>query len=391
MKYHILAIFAVSLLLLFGCASKPAPVVVDEPNSTVVVPEPVKNTTAAVLPCSAGNIVQNDNCFSSLAWEKSNSTYCKSIYSVDTLDACLYHFANTSLEICKQVTNSELRFSCLTANAVAAKSEAICNMIDNTEAAAACLKKVLPPCMLISDESARSLCIALDKGDFSYCTDDACLEAYAFNKSSDLACGAITQQVERYYCLALVKKSTASCRDAPLSPIQDACIERSAEALDDLSGCGLATDGSDYRNNCYLYFAIKNSDPTICQKLLLETQRDLCYKNYSIGTATVDACPKVVESTNRVDCYFKAAKLNRKPSLCNPLWTTDFKNTCYSGAILYPANGPVPSDCPDVANSGWEDKCYYQAARATYNSTLCGLMSEGASDKRNCNALFNLN
>ena len=374
------------MLLLFGCTSvPPGPVVTPEP---VIPPSPANNTTLAA-PCSGGNIVQNDNCFSLLALEKSNSTYCKSIYAIDKLDVCLYYFANSSLEICKQITGADMRFSCLTANAVREKSEAICNLIVNTDAAADCLRKVLPPCMLISDESARSLCIALDKNDFSICKDDSCLAGFALNKSNEVACGAITRQNDRYYCLALVKKSVAACLDAPLAPIQDSCIEQASETLDDVSGCSLATRESTYQNNCYLHFSIERNNATICQSVSTETNRDVCYKNYSIGTATVNACPKVVESTNRADCYLKAAKLNRKPSLCNPLGTDDLKNICYSGAILYPANGPLPSDCPDVSSTDWKDKCYYQAARATYNGTLCGMMSDGASDKRNCLSLFN--
>ena len=390
MRYHIFAIFAVTLLLLFGCASQPGPVVTPEPTVPApATPPAANNTTVTASPCSAGNIVQNDNCFASLAVEKSDSKYCRSIYAIDKLDACLYHFANASLETCKQITGSDLRFSCLTANAVREKSESICNMIDNADAAASCLRQVLPPCMLISGEGARSLCIALDKGDFSLCKGDACLEAYALNRSDSLACGAITQQNDRYYCLALVKKSVASCMDAPLAPVQNFCIEQASETLDDLLGCGLAGDGSPYRNSCYLHFAVERKDSAICQKASSETERDACYKNYSISTGTVDACPKVMESTNRVDCYFKAAKLNRMPSLCNMLATNDLKNTCYSGAILYPAEGPVPFDCPGVSSTDWKDKCYYYAARATYNGTLCGMMSEGASDKRNCESLFN--
>ncbi len=388
MRHYILAIFAVSMILLFGCASQAPPVVVDEPPAPPAPPV-VKNTTVAAQPCSAGNIVQNDNCFSSLAAEKDDPTYCKSIYSIDVLDSCLAHFANSSLDICKQVSSSTIRFSCLTANAVREKSESICNLIDNTDAAAACLRKVLPPCMLISDESERSLCIALDKKDFSLCEGDACLAAYAFNQSDDLACGAITQQNDRYYCLALVAQSPAVCLDAPLQPVQDLCIERVAEAIGDVSACGLATAGSDYRNNCYLYFAVRGRDSAICQKPLYETQRDACYKSYSIQTATIDACPKIIESTNRADCYFKSAKINRMPSLCNLLWTNDLKDTCCSGAILYPAEGPVPEDCPSVVSVDWRDKCYYQSARLNYNSTLCSLITNGTSDYRNCNSLFN--
>jgi hypothetical protein len=376
------------MLLLFGCTQTP-PVIVNEPNASAPIVAPANNTTAAASPCSAGNIVQNDNCFASLALEKSDSKYCMSIYSIDKLDACLYNFANSSLEICKQVTGAGLRVSCLTANAVREKSESICNMIGNTEAAAACLRNVLPPCMLISGESARSLCIALDKDDFSLCKDDACLSGFALNKSSEIACGAITKQNDRYYCLALVKKSVGTCLEAPLAPVQDSCIEQASETLDDVSGCSLATTDSTYQNGCYMHFAVERSNATICQSVGSETSRDSCYKNYSISTATVGACPKVVESTNRVDCYFKAAKLNRKPSLCNPLLTNDYLNTCYSGAILYPIEGPQPSDCPEISSTDWRDKCYYQAARATYNGTLCTLMTDGASDKRNCLSLFN--
>ncbi|MCX6770686.1 MAG: hypothetical protein NTX79_01385 [Candidatus Micrarchaeota archaeon] len=387
MRHHILAIFAVSVLLLSGCAQQPGPVVTPEP---VVTPTPVPaNNTALPSPCSAGNIVQNDICFASLALEKSNSSYCRDIYAIDKLDSCLYHFANDSLDICKQITSADLRFSCLTANAVREKSESICNLIDNTDAAAACLQKVLPPCMLISGESARSLCIALDKNDFSLCKDDACLAGFALNRSSEVACGAITRQNDRYYCLALVGKSVASCLDAPIVPVQDSCIMQASEALGDVSGCSLATSEGTYQNDCYLYFAVARGNATICQMVSSETNRDACYKNYSIGTATVGACPKVVESSNRADCYLKSAKLNRMPSLCNPLWTNDLKNICYPGAILYPAEGPLPSDCPGVSSTDWRDKCYYQAARATYNGTLCGLMSEGASDRKNCESLFN--
>lgn len=387
MRHRILAFIAVSMLLLAGCASQPPPVVVGEPNQTAQAQPPAQNVTAA-KPCSAGNIVQNDNCFASLAAEKEDPSYCGNIYSISILDSCLAHFANGSLEICKQVSTPSIRFSCLTANAVREKSEATCNMIDNTEAAADCLRKVLPPCMLISDEGQRSLCMALDKKDFSLCKGDACLVEYAINQSDELACGAITQQNDRYYCLAMVAKSAAVCLNAPLQPVQDLCIERVAEALGDVSTCGLATAGSDYRNACYLYFAVQGLDPSICEQPLWETQRDACYKNYSLQTATVNACPKIMESTNRVDCYFKAAKINRMPSLCNLLWTNDYKNTCYSGAILYPQNGPVASDCPSVTDYIWRDKCYYQAARMEYNGSLCSFITQGSSDRKNCDSLF---
>lgn len=380
----VFAILSISLLLLSGCAQKP-PASVEEPPTII----PVANNTTTLtpaLPCTGGNIVQKDDCFAALAVEKNNYAICKSIYSSDKLDSCLAKFADSDLEICKQISGATLRTSCLAKIAEAEKSEAICALIDNSESRAACLKNVLPPCMLIADPDSRALCLALEKSDFTICKTDACFLAYAQNKSDDDACLLMANPTQKQVCLAVVGKSAAICKGASILPIQDSCIEIAAEMLDDSGACDLAESGSSYRNGCYLHFAVERSDMSICQRAEPESGRDACYKNYSIQAADSSACAKIVETLNRQGCYYASATANGMPSLCNPMNTQSQRDDCYSKGV-YSTNGPVFEDCPRVTSQIWMDKCYLQYAKNTNNGSVCALIKT-SYDKVSCDTLF---
>lgn len=381
------------MLFSFGCIQKPAePSVVEPP----VVEPPAANATVTE-PCSAGNIVQKDGCFASLAKSKSDPEICRNIYSVTTMDSCYAGFAYTDLEICKRITDKELRSVCLTTNAKrlnSEESEGICNLIDNAEARAACLKQVVPPCRLVLDPDQRALCVAYEKNDYTFCTSDYCFSQYAENRSDSNACNLINNSANRYSCFAVVKKDVGECKNAPLVPVQDYCVELASERLGNVNGCDLASAGSDYRNRCYLYFAVKERQGSTCNRAEPEfsvgsgTSKYWCYEQYASQAADVSVCPKILESQSRIGCYYTAAKKNRMPSLCNPLNNAAWMKDCYAGSILYVEGGPVASDCENVQDSTWKDKCYYKSALATVNGTLCGFITPGTSDKDSCDSAF---
>lgn len=373
-----------AMLAFSGCTQNNGPVVEQQPP----IGEPEQNTTVQATPCGTGNIVQKDDCFFELARNGSDPEICRNIYSIDKLDSCYALFAPSNLEVCRKITNGDMRAGCLLQNAESQKSEEICNLIEDEQKRGECLQKVLPPCMAISDSDARALCLAIDKNSSALCNSDACLLAYAENKSDEGACEGIIVQVDRYVCMAVIEDSVAACKKAALSPVQDSCVEKASMLLDTWGGCDLATAQTDYRNRCYMYFAVKDRNPTICTKAAPEEARDDCYVNYSIETANVSSCTKVLESLNKVGCYYHAASINRMPSLCNPLSIWSQKTDCYSLSILT-EKGPVPSDCPLVDSTEWRDKCYYTAARATYDPSLCAFVGPG-SDKDNCDALFGI-
>lgn len=379
------------LVLSFGCAQKPDSVVQEPP---LTVPAENNSTVAAAQPCSAGNVVQKDDCFGKLAYDKADPEYCKSIYSVEKLDSCYALFANSSLEICKKITNSDMRAACLTENAIKAKSEDACSLIGNADKKLLCLKSVLPECMLILDPEKRTLCLALEKNDYTVCQNDDCFEKYAENKSDANACSLIKADASRFACLAIVKRDAHECQKAEFSPVMDLCVKTASIALEDLGSCDIATSGSDYRNGCYLYFAIKGNDVNICKLAAPEfsiggsTSRNWCYAEYATGVADASACARITETLNKVSCYYAAARTNRKPSLCNPISNGAWMRDCYSNSILMVEGGPVPSDCQFVENSDWKDKCFNKAAYATYNETLCSFIRQNTSDRSDCESAF---
>ena len=378
-----------AMLLLFGCAQKSAPAVQE------TVKEPAQVAPVSQEPCKGGNVVQNDECFLSLAKQKSDAAICVNIYSVDKLDACYASFANADVEICKKITNAGMRAGCLTENAKREKSASMCELIGDEALRFACLKEVMPPCSsaLMPDENERAACLAFEKKDYTLCTNDACFLKYAIGMESTDACGRISVQSDRFYCLAMVKNSTSECANAGLAPVRSACAEKAAEMLDDMGGCTVAETGSDYQNRCYLHFAVERSDSSICQKVEPEfsvgvgTSRYWCYAEYAAEKADISVCPKIGETLNRISCYYQAAKRNRMPSLCNLVGRENQMSDCYAGSILYLDSGPLPSDCASVASLTWKNKCYYISAKATDDKSLCALIGEGP-DKSSCDLLF---
>ncbi len=380
----ILAFLSILLVVSYGCVQKPEPVVNEPPEDVVL---PVENNTVAPAVCSAGNILQKDDCFLSLAKKKSDPEVCGRIYSVEKLDSCFAIFANADLEICKRITDTDMKAACLAENAKRSKSEEVCNLIGDVDKKVACLKNVLPECMLVSDPEKRSLCIALEKKDYTYCQGDSCFEAYAENKSDSNACGLISSPALRYACFAVVEKRVAECGRAEVSPVRDLCVKTAAIKLNDVDGCDLATTGSDYRNSCYLHFAVAAKNSTFCRRAEPENGRDACYGDYATRAADTSSCGRIIESLNKINCYYKAATNNSMPSLCNPLQVEGQRDDCYAKGVQTPA-GPVATDCASVENLIWKDKCYYRAAYIAYNQTLCGFVREETSDRRSCDELF---
>ena len=386
MKAIALVVISISLLLLIGagCVQKQEPNV-QEPvvqNQTVAQGN---STAVQAAPCNSGNPVQKDDCFLALAKNSQDVQACRNIYSIDTLDSCYALFAGNNLEICKKITDTVKRGACLAKNAQAQKSEEICGLIADMGMRTECLNGVLPHCMTLNVEE-RALCSAIEKKDPSLCDTPACLRAYALNMSDKSACLKIVDEKSRLSCEAVVDRSADDCSLASVTPIKDWCVLNASIELDQLYSCDLATSGGDYQNSCYLHFAVERGDSTICRKVNSETNRDDCYTNYSVQTATVDACLKVVATNNRVGCYYKAAGINRMPSLCNLLQSSAWRTNCYSISITGDS-GPIPSDCFGVDSPDWKDQCYRASAIKTNNQTYCTAMHQGSAQDE-CNSLF---
>jgi hypothetical protein len=383
----LILLLAFALLFSLGCAQQAKSPQVNEEAQEQGNASSMNAREAEEQPCSSGNVLQKDECFASLAKKSMDQKYCRNIYSIDKLDECYFLFAGSDLEACKKISNPQMKWNCLLANAKMEKSEEICRLIENDSMRAECLKAVLPPCMLILDESKRALCFAVEKGNPSLCTNDWCLFEYAKNKTDPSACGLISQEFARYACTAIVKGEISICSLSEKEPLRDACYMNYSIETGTPSGCDLATAGSSYANSCYLHFAVKYNDAKYCKKPLQEGQRDECYSDFAKLTANASACSKVINTLNKLGCYRAAAIWNRMPSLCNDIETAIGMRDCYAASILYVDAGPLPSDCKNVKNDDWRNKCYYIAAIKENNGTYCEFASDGP-DKEECNKIF---
>ncbi len=381
----------VGLLLLFAACiqqsgSPPAPT----PTSPIVeetAPAPKPAAQKPAEPCSSGTILDKDDCFAALASTSGKSDWCNSIYSTGKKDVCIYGFAKTNGELCGNLFSSALRADCYTNYAKAKGDYKLCDLVGDSQKRQECLKALSPPCSFETDEFARGACLSLAKSDPNYCRDSSCLINYAKNKSDEPACALIsgTEAASRYACIAVAKSNADECSKTSNSIIGDFCYQIYALYQNDLGACDLGTLGSPYRNGCYVYFANKRLDSSVCKKPYPETEKDQCYLNYSVAQDSPSTCEKVINSLVRNKCYITTAKANANPTACIGLLTKD-RQTCYN--IVFTGPGVSnPSYCAAIGDSFWMDKCYINAAANTLNSSICNSVQD-PDQKKKCLSPF---
>lgn len=402
MKKIILISLVLFSILLSACvmpgAKPPAttPTVEEQPaNITPVPPEAVNQTTTAPLPVSqpgseclaAQNILQRDQCFLDLASSQRDVKMCDQIYSIAVRDGCLDRFADTDEKVCGQMNDATLRQNCFYAAAMRLNDTQYCTPIGDAARRTECLKALSPPCSFEKNETATTLCRALNKKDYTLCTSNQCLFDYAIKTGDRNACAIISGELALSgACQAAVRNESNYCAALPQQSIQDYCYELTAYALNDSSWCGRGSEGSDYRNRCVLNFAINESDVSLCAQAAPETSRDDCYLGYANARNDPSVCPKVINSLNRNKCMISTALKNANPAACNGLLYYD-KRSCYNLVI----SGTVPiyeaDSCALVDDPLWQVKCYTAAAQQGSDSSICQKISDAGS-KADCLAKF---
>ncbi|MFH1094788.1 MAG: hypothetical protein V1728_01060 [Candidatus Micrarchaeota archaeon] len=370
----------------------PAPPAPDETNSTMAANE--TNGTIAAPPgrpgsecLSAQNILQRDQCFSDLASSARDVKMCDQIYSIAVRDGCLNRFAAQNERICAQLNDATLKQNCFYAAAMRLNDTQYCTPIGDEARRTECLKALSPPCSFEKDDASTTLCRALNKKDYTLCKSNQCLFNYAIKAGDIGACGIISgESALAGACQAAVKNESNYCGALAQQSIQDYCDELTAYALNDSFWCGRASEGSDYRNRCYLTFAINQSNASFCAPVWPETARDECYIGYANARNDPSVCPKVINSLNRNKCMISTALKNANPAACNGLPYYDKRN-CYN--LVVSGTTPIYSSfsCALVDDSLWQAKCYTAAAQQAMDSTICQKIDD-ATAKADCLSKF---
>lgn len=381
MKKILLLALVFGLFFAFGCvkSAQPAPEETEVPEvPTVQAPKPIE------LCANANGVQARDDCFMALALEGKNATLCSRMYSAAKVDECMMKM--TPEVPCSRLLLSTDRDSCHYGIAKVQNSIVPCALISSAQVRQQCVKELSPPCEAETDAAAKGKCLAYEKNDFSYCTDDACRYSFGIDKGSYNSCLGVAEGAQKYACEAVVMNDPGRCDNAKTAPVQDLCTRIVAVQTGNISTCRRATLGSDYRNSCYTQFAINEKNYSLCVLTYPETARDQCYFDFAKNTGIFDSCAQIVNSLNMEGCYIVSAKANNNPLACSGLSMGKQRGDCYGGVILS-GNKINIAYCANIDDSIWKDKCYSRMAPMYDDKSLCEKVV-GEDEKKACLANF---
>ncbi|VVB57822.1 Uncharacterised protein [Candidatus Anstonella stagnisolia] len=382
MKKILLLAMVFGLFFAFGCLQNAQAA----PEETTAAPQtPAVQVQKPIELCAnAVGVQARDDCFMALALAGKNASMCSRIYSAQKVDDCMMKMAP---EVpCSKLLLSADRDSCHYGIAKRDNSVLPCALISSAQVQQQCVKELTPPCLAETGLAAKGECLAYEKNDFSYCTDDACRYSFGIDKGSYNACLAIAEGAQKYACEAVVMNNSGICDNAKTEPAQDLCTELVAVQTGNINTCARATQGSDYRNGCYTQFAVNGKNYSLCAFAYPEVARDQCYFDFAKNTGIFESCASIVNTLNLQGCYIVSAKANNNPLACGGVWDGKQRGDCYGGVILS-GNKINVAYCANIGDAIWKDKCYSKMAPLYDDKSLCQQII-GNDEKKACLANF---
>lgn len=307
--------------------------------------------------------------------------------TIECNEECLFKLALKTGDpsYCKNISNnSALKNNCINELAFTQKNISICNLLEN-ESRIICIEKIAPPCMNVSKQDERELCLALKNNDSSYCSKVECFFSYAKERNSSLACDKLISEAEKYACVGVVKR-TNQCSFLSGIYTLDYCYQLLAQYSKDFHYCDLITTGS-YKFNCYLNASIEEKNKAYCAKNELEYIWN-CYKEYSLAMQDVEGCFAISDyATNSKDgCLWSYALKFEEPSACNFLSTISLRINCYAEIVLQSTNLSVKK-CSSIMAVNWKNKCFTNFAIQNKEKNICSYIEEN-SERQTCEKIF---
>ena len=291
----------------------------------------------------AGNTAykpDRDNCFSGLASDTLDDSYCGKISSEYTKDACyqIVGQRKNDITICDKMVafdlKDEFKGSCYLQIARSTKDTSICDRLTFfSNYQGVCYAE------MASAHEDPSICEKIatqhDK--------DGCYQGIANKKADASLCDKVSVTEQRDYCLAGV--------------------------------------------------SVKKKDLELCQQIGTLQYQQMCYQQITGKTQTdtqttpTGDCSSLSSPIDQYNCYVKQAEIKNNPVLCNQMQSQDFKDNCYSQVAKDTKN---PKLCAQVVTQKNKDNCYYALAAAVNDGKLCDtIVDQGL--KNGCMLPFQLN
>ncbi len=299
---------------------------------------------------------------------------------------CLTQVGAVSLDACISIEDHEIKKECIYKHAKEKESVEVCNNLQNGERESCILE--VDPCYY-GEYPEKNLCMALLNGDYRFCegNKDCTLEFIKENPQAE-ACEELSDSGDIGGCKSIVTKADF-CKDLVYTE-EDQCYELYAKETENQKICDELSDkGTEYAFNCYTFFAIRDSNLSICDNIgITENRRWACHREYALEKEDLEACSTIDKyaEISKNNCYFDVAKKYIKPAICNNLEAVAHKRSCYDATILR-QNVPSVEFCHDVYVDSWRNLCYTSIAKRELDESICNNI-EVDSEKDLC--LYNV-
>jgi len=119
---------------------------------------------------------------------------------------------------------------------------------------------------------------------------------------------------------------------------------------------------------CYLAFALKKTDVTLCEKIEFSEGKGMCYSGLALKLKDSSLCEKIEKDYDQRQCYSSLAIELDDLSLCKKIKEFREKDYCLSD---YAAKKGDAVACEKIINVKVKDECYRNVAFNIGNPVLC--------------------
>lgn len=120
-------------------------------------------------------------------------------------------------------------------------------------------------------------------------------------------CGGDFNNVSCYFKLAVEKQDVSICDEIKFLSIGKNIEDLNEEELDELNAFS-ATFAYEHINSCYIDVAVKNEDPSFCNKLDSQDNKDFCYSEVAKEILDPSICDKVQGENVKTSCLIDSYK-----------------------------------------------------------------------------------
>lgn len=333
-------------------------------------------------------------------------SHCEKIESRDGKDVCyeiiVGNSKNPDSSLCDKISSQENKNSCYNSASYTNKDPSLCEKIlespfmnDLCYTNAAIAKKDVSFCYKIIESDQKDFCyekIAISNEDSSLCDDitngryrDSCFSSLGkkdpklpdYESDSGNKKEGIFTRIFSFFRNLFGKNEP----NIPECSKNNLVSELSQEEREYYGKSN--TYLKSLQTNCYISYAIREKDISICYDLGSPT-KESCILEVAIATNDSSLCIELKDPRYSDECFNKIAIATGDYTLCEKIERyTDKKNLCFTDVAKGKKDLEICNKIEEKGSSFYKDQCRYLVSIGTEDTSLCKNLGN-LEDRNNC-------